>query len=60
MRLDTIAFQYSLADGRRGIAVASVPEPGGLGLLGVVFAALFRRRRPERGAVSDSKLPRRE
>ena len=45
----TIAFLYGTANGRRGIAVAIVPEPGGaLAALGLACAVLARRRREGR------------
>ena len=44
--LGQVAYGFTLADGRRGIALYdSTPEPGSLALLGLAGVALVRRRR---------------
>jgi hypothetical protein len=47
-----IAFRYTLADDRTGIAVAVVPEPAGVGVFGALSALAFRRRRRDCGLAS--------
>ena len=42
---NAIAFQYSLANGKSGIAVATVPEPASLGMLAAAAVMALRRRR---------------
>ena len=40
-----VAFAYSLADGRAGVAVFTIPEPAAAGTLAVGGLSLLRRRR---------------
>jgi len=40
-----IAFAYQLANGQRGIAIATVPEPTGIALLSAASTMLLARRR---------------
>lgn len=42
-----VVYQFSLADGRSGIALYTIPEPASLTLLALGFAALSRRHRRE-------------
>lgn len=41
-----LAFGYTLADGRSGVAMATIPEPGAASLLGLGVFLWARRRRP--------------
>ena len=50
-----VAFLYHLADGRQGIAVASVPEPAGLALLAIGACAALPRRRAQRRTAALSR-----
>jgi hypothetical protein len=43
--LGQLGFRYQLADGRTGVAVSNVPEPGSALLLAVAGAGLLARRR---------------
>lgn len=45
--LGQVAYRFTLADGRQGLAVSLVPEPGGLGLLALGAMGLLRRCRRE-------------
>ena len=45
-----VAYAYTLADGRAGVAVFTVPEPSSLALAGAAGVALLRRRRNAAGA----------
>ncbi len=49
--LGQVAFNFTLADGRSGIAVWSVPEPGTFALFSVGALALLRRRSGRRGRI---------
>lgn len=50
----SIAFHYQLANGVRGLAVASVPEPACATLIAIAAAVLWQRRRS--GTVSSTWL----
>ena len=54
--LGQVAYLYTLADGNRGIAIFSVPEPSSLALLGLGGLALLRRRRPKHSPAVSSLL----
>ena len=43
--LGEVAYHFTLADGRQGVAISAVPEPGAVGLLAVGGVALLRRGR---------------
>ena len=43
--LGQVAYGYTLADGRTGVAVWSIPEPSAAGSLGLLSAFALRRRR---------------
>jgi len=41
---DQFAFKATFTDGSSGIFVATIPEPGGVGLMGLILLAFIRRR----------------
>lgn len=45
--LGQVAYRFTLADGRQGLAVTLVPEPGAIGLLALGGFGLLRRRRQQ-------------
>ena len=48
---NAIAFQYSLANGRSGVAVATVPEPASVGLLAAAPVGILLGRRAARAKL---------
>jgi hypothetical protein len=48
-----ITFNYGLADGSNGIAVANLPEPGAIGIILILASCALLRRRLARRALRD-------